>query len=268
MIAPIPATARRPLRPHKELLIAWALLLLDDDDALHGYRLHQDLRARGLDLQATSLYRWLRKFERDGWVGSSWSEPVDGPQRHVYRIAPEGRRTLHELSTSIAASRDAYSAFLHAHQQAVAQRAENPRHDAAGAVPAPRASGEQAPDPPATAALQPLRLHRELLVGWLLLQLDGGATYGYDLRREFDARGLSLDPAVMYRMLRRLEDDKWVQSRWLSPVAGPRRRFYRLTTRGRRNLDEIARLIAAIRDLHDRYLGEYESASPAPSQPR
>lgn len=265
MIAPIPAITR-PLRPHKELLIAWLLLLLDEDDALHGYRLHQELRDRGLDLQATSLYRWLRKFERDRWVGSSWSEPVDGPPRHVYRLAPEGRRTLHELSTSIAASRDAYSAFLHAHQQAVAQRTEDPGRDAAGATPSPRALREQAPDPPATAAVKPLRLHRELLVGWLLLQLDAGATYGYDLRREFDARGLSLDPAVMYRMLRRLEDDKWVQSRWLSPAAGPRRRFYRLTTRGRRKLDEIAVLIAAIRDLHDRYLREYEQARRAHSR--
>lgn len=245
MIAPVPATERRPLRPHRELLIAWALLLLDDDE-LHGYRLHQELRARGLDLQATSLYRWLGKFERDGWVSSRWAASADGPRRHVYRLAPEGRRTLHELSASIAASRDSYSAFADARQQVPAQL-------------------EPAPDRPATAAPEPLRPHRELLAGWLLLQLDAGATYGYDLRRALDARGLSLDPAVMYRMLRRLEDDKWVQSRWLSAAAGPPRRFYRLTTRGRRNLDEIARLIAAIRDLHDRYLREYENAGRAPS---
>ena len=268
LLAPIPATARRPLRPHKELLIAWALLLLDDDDAVHGYRLHQELRARGLDLQATSLYRWLRKFERDRWVSSSWSEPVDGPPRHVYRLTPEGRRTLQELSTSIAASRDTYAAFLHAHGQAVARHAESSHRDATGPVPAPRDPHRPAPDPPATAALEPLRPHRELLVGWLLLLLDAGATYGYDLRREFDARRLSLDPAVMYRMLRRLENDKWVQSRWLSPAAGPRRRFYRLTTRGRRNLDEIAGLIAAMRDVHDRYLREHEHARSAPSHGR
>jgi DNA-binding PadR family transcriptional regulator len=105
-----------------------------------------------------------------------------------------------------------------------------------------------------------LRPHRELLVGWLLLQLDAGATYGYDLRRAFDAQRLSPDPGAMYRMLRQLEADKWVQSRWMNPAAGPRRRFYRLTGRGRRNLDEIARLIAAIRDAHEAYLVAYEHA--------
>ena len=52
-----------------------------------------------------------------------------------------------------------------------------------------------------------------------------------------------------------------MQSRWLSSTGGPRRRFYRLTGRGRRNLDEIARLITAIRDAHDAYVVAYEHAS-------
>ena len=51
-----------------------------------------------------------------------------------------------------------------------------------------------------------------------------------------------------------------MQSRWVSPSAGPRRRFYRLTGRGRRTLDEIARLIATIRDAYDRYLQAYAAA--------
>ena len=227
-------------------MIASLLLLLLDDDALHGYRLHQELSARGLELQATSLYRWLRKFERDRWVSSHWAEPVEGPRRHVYRLTADGRRTLHELSTSIAASRDTYNAFLNAHHGGVAK-------------------SEPMPDQQPATAAAPLRPDRELLVGWLLLLLDGGATYGYDLRRAFAARGLSPDPAAMYRMLRKLEEDKWVESRWLSSDAGPRRRFYRLTTRGRRNLDEIAALIAAIRDSYDRYLRDYEHAHRAPS---
>lgn len=242
-------------------MIAWALLLLDDDDGRHGYRLHQALAARGLDLQATSLYRWLGKFERDRWVTSRWSEPVEGPRRHLYRLTPKGRRALHQLSGLIAVTRDTYSTFLHTHQQALARRTAGHHDDPGEAADSRRAPPLPAPDAAATFGLRP---HRELLVGWLLVRLDVGATYGYELRREFDAHGLSLDPAVMYRMLRRLEEDKWVQSRWLAPIAGPRRRLYRLTTRGRRNLDEIAELIAAIRDSHDAYLREYEAAhSPA-----
>lgn len=223
------------LRPHKELLIGWTLLLLGDDVG-YGYGLHQALRLRGLDLQATSLYRWLRNFEQDRWVASYWSEAVAGPPRRLYRLTADGRQELQQISAWIAAMRDTYSTFLTAHQHyspAVVARS-----------PAP----------------ETLRPHRELLAGWLLLHLRSGATYGYDLRRAFDAQGLRAHGSAVYRMLRRLEADSWVQSRWLSAAAGPPRRIYRLTTRGRRNLDEIAVLIAAIRDSHDTYLRAYERA--------
>lgn len=231
------------LRPHKELLIAWTLLLVDDD-VLYGYRLHQGLRARGLDVQATSLYRRLHTFERDRWVVSHWSASADGPRRRVYRLTPQGRQTLREVSGWIAAMRDTYRTFLHAHQQVRAGRPDALDGIRRGAAPVPTSG--------------PLRPHKELLAGWLSLRLDAGATYGYELRREFDAYGLSPEPSTVYRMLRRFEADKWVQSRWMSTAAGPQRRFYRLTARGRRNLDEIAVLIAAIRDSHDAYLREYE----------
>lgn len=221
----------------------WTLLLVDDD-VLYGYRLHQGLQARGLDVQATSLYRHLHTFERDRWVTSHWSASVGGPRRRVYRLTPRGRQTLHELSGWIAAMRDTYGTFLHAHHQV---RAGHP--DALDVI-------RRGAAPVRTS--RPLRPHKELLAGWLSLRLDLGATYGYELRREFDAHGLSPEPSTVYRMLRRFEADKWVQSRWLSTAAGPQRRFYRLTARGRRNLDEIALLIAAIRDSHDAYLREYE----------
>ena len=98
------------------------MLLLIGAGEQYGYALHHGLAARGLDLQATSVYRWLAKFERDRWVVSGWSEPIDGPRRHVYRLTAEGRAALHEMTGLIAAMRDAYSTFLDAHKQAVARR--------------------------------------------------------------------------------------------------------------------------------------------------
>ena len=246
----------RALRPHQELLTAWVLLLLDLGE-LHGYKLHQELVARGIELQSTVLYRRLGKFERDGWVASHWSEPVAGPRRRVYDLTPEGRSVLDESSEAVAAMRDTYSTFLDAHGHAVERR----RHDRANVdeQEAPRAvANATAAVPSASSSKQPaVRPHKELLVGWLLLHLDAGATYGYDLRREFEAHQLTPDGSTIYRMLRRLEADKWIQSRWMKPVAGPRRRFYRVTQRGRRNLDAIAHLLEAIRDQHDRYLDEH-----------
>lgn len=261
------ATPAQPaLRPQRELLIAWTLLLLDDRE-VHGYALHRSLLAARNDVRGTSVYRLLAKLERDRLVASRWSRSVDGPPRHVYRLTEEGRAALHDMAGAMAATRDVYGAFVDAHADAVARRSGDAVDEAAGPV------GREAPtpEPVAGAAAPPaqrsMRPHKELLVGWLLLLLDGGATYGYDLRRAFHALRLSPDPAGMYRMLRRLEADKWVQSRWMSSAGGPRRRFYRLTGRGRRNLDEIAVLIAAIRDAHEDYLRAYARGTSSGDRP-
>lgn len=261
-----PSSSPRALRPHKELLIAWALLQLRFGEA-HGYRLYQKLIARGLDLQSTRLYRWLRKFERDGWVASRWRDSAEGPERRVYVLTEEGRSALRAVTGLIAAVRDTYSAFLDAHAQAVARRDGDIADGDEDATDVVRESSATSPQVPARlpAGTQALRPHKELLVGWLLLHLEAGATYGYDLRRQFAAHRLIPDAGIVYRMLRKLEDDKWVQSRWMAPAAGPRRRFYRLTARGRRHLDEIAPLIATIRDSHDAYLREFEQAPRLPA---
>lgn len=237
------------------------LLLLHEDGESHGYTLHRELLARGIDVQATSVYRRLAKFDRDGWVASRWAESIDGPQRHCYTLTPQGLAALHELTASIVEARDGYARFSDAHSLALARRAAAVADGSAtsglSAAPLPDAPGAS-PAPPASQGS--LRPHKELLTGWLLLHLDAGATYGYNLRRAFNAQRLSPDAGAMYRMLRRLEADKWVQSRWLRPAAGPSRRFYRLTGRGRRNLDEIALLIKRIGDAHDSYLEAYERA--------
>lgn len=106
-----------------------------------------------------------------------------------------------------------------------------------------------------------LRPHRELTTAWLLLLLDGGASYGYELRRELDAHRLDVDPSVVYRTLRKLEHDGWVASRWTQSSTGPRRRFYRLTAEGHRRLDEIAALIADIRDIHGMFVQAHKRLS-------
>ena len=66
-----------------------------------GYTLHRELLARGVDVQATSVYRRLAKFDRDGWVASRWAESIDGPQRHCYTLTARGLGGLHELTASI-----------------------------------------------------------------------------------------------------------------------------------------------------------------------
>jgi PadR family transcriptional regulator PadR len=114
--------------------------------------------------------------------------------------------------------------------------------------------------PPQSLSTRGTRPHRELLTAWLLVLLESGASYGYDLRRELDARELSIDPSALYRTLRKLERDGWVQSRWMKAKTGPRRRFYKLTASGRENLDEMAVVIRARRDVHDAFLEAHARA--------
>jgi DNA-binding PadR family transcriptional regulator len=98
------------------------------------------------------------------------------------------------------------------------------------------------------------------MTAWLLLLLEGGASYGYELRRELAANDLEIDASVLYRVLRGLERDGLVESRWMRSDAGPRRRFYRLTAKGRRQLDEIVALIVEIRDINHMYVVAHAQA--------
>jgi PadR family transcriptional regulator PadR len=111
-----------------------------------------------------------------------------------------------------------------------------------------------------------MRAHREMLTGWLLLLLDHGASYGYDLHRALQDHHVEVDPPMLYRTLRKLESEGWVQSRWMKSVAGPRRRFYRLTPQGSDKLEELAGLITAIRDFHDAFVQAYAAAASQRSQ--
>ncbi len=269
-----PPTTSQEIRPQKELVSAWTLLLIRDSRDAHGYTLHQGLASRGVVLPATSVYRLLAKFERLRWVRSRWSESIEGPPRHLYELTASGRSALAETTLLVAAMRDTYGTFVAEHARAVARRGDELAAGDGAAVPVVRevrapTDGAGGGAPRERSALRPVRPHKELLAGWMLLVLDGGATYGYDLRRAFEAQRLSLDAAAMYRMLRRLEADRWVQSRWIGGSGtGPRRRYYRLTAPGRRSLDEIARLVADIRATHDSYLQAYagsaaESHGPA-----
>jgi DNA-binding PadR family transcriptional regulator len=95
---------------------------------------------------------------------------------------------------------------------------------------------------------------RELLTGWLLALLEDGPSYGYELRRELRARGLEVDPSVLYRTLRQLDHDALLKSRWGDWSNGPRRRLYERTAKGREELEALTRTLAVARDCHEAFL--------------
>ncbi len=101
---------------------------------------------------------------------------------------------------------------------------------------------------------------RELLTAWLLLLLDRQATHGYELRRLLEAHGVTADPGTLYRTLHRLESEGSAESTWGESAGGPRRRLYRLTTHGRRQLEELVGAIRITRDVHAAFLQAHKSA--------
>jgi len=62
--------------------------------------------------------------------------------------------------------------------------------------------------------------------------------YGYSLREELSAMGLDVNEGTLYPLLRRLESQGLLQSRWEIGEGRPRR-YYRVSARGKRVLDEM-----------------------------
>lgn len=102
----------------------------------------------------------------------------------------------------------------------------------------------------------------------LLLMLHRGKAHGYNLFSglgEFGFVADQLDPSLVYRALRDMEDSGLVTSEWDDDSLGPQRRMYRITQEGesgltewisdlRRTRQEIETLIAAYEQVgqHDK----------------
>lgn len=249
-----------PNTPDKALLTAWLLLGLRHQGERHGWGLVSELRRAGVHVEPGRAYRILRSLESAGAVTSRWTAPVNGPRRRAYRMTPEGRCQLDELVSDVKAAWQLNDAFVRAYEGAHGE--DQPGGPALQASDAPAAQGTPGDD-------AHLRAHptRELLAAWLLLLIEHHASYGYDLRRALSDHDVQANPATMYRVLRRLDDTGWLDARWIAPDRGPRRRLYRLTARGRRNLDDVARIISAARDTHGAFLHACETRAAAASTP-
>lgn len=83
---------------HKmERFMEVCLLLLLHEETGHGYGLIERLSYFGFSeeqVNVSTLYRTLRKMEREGSVVSVWEEAGQGPRRRVYNITESGQKEL------------------------------------------------------------------------------------------------------------------------------------------------------------------------------
>lgn len=80
-----------------ERFLEVCLLILLYHEEGYGYGLIEQLAYFGFhaeELNAGTLYRTLRKMEKEGMVTSDWAEGGPGPRRRVYSITETGKTDL------------------------------------------------------------------------------------------------------------------------------------------------------------------------------
>ena len=86
----MPGGARLP----KNFITPWVLLVLKQWN-LHGYLILQQLNQMGFaDVDHATLYRELRRLEKEGFLASEWETGGSGPARRVYSITATGEEML------------------------------------------------------------------------------------------------------------------------------------------------------------------------------
>lgn len=93
----------------------------------------------------------------------------------------------------------------------------------------------------------------------ILLALADGDRHGYGIIREIEERegaGATPSTGALYLALQRMEREALIEAAPEPPESGdPRRRYYRLTSRGRREAEvESSRLAALVRAARGRNL--------------
>jgi DNA-binding PadR family transcriptional regulator len=89
----------------------------------------------------------------------------------------------------------------------------------------------------------------------ILTVLDRGERYGYELIKQIELEsGGKLQPkeGTIYPVLHQLEKEGAISSRWGSGDGARKRKYYRITARGRKILDRKKHEWFSFRDLMDR----------------
>ena len=81
------------VRP-KNWTVPVALVLLREEGS-HGYELMERLEEFGFEeVDAGTLYRTLRRMEKEGLCESEWETSESGPARRTYSVTDEGEEYL------------------------------------------------------------------------------------------------------------------------------------------------------------------------------
>jgi DNA-binding PadR family transcriptional regulator len=105
----------------------------------------------------------------------------------------------------------------------------------------------------------------------LLMLSEKGQSYGYDLAGSMERYALTdaaIEGAALYRTLRRLEGNGYVQSEWDVQGSGPARRVYLLTADGARHLREWSEVLDHLSKAMGRFVRKVEHSNGGKKTPK
>lgn len=91
----------------------------------------------------------------------------------------------------------------------------------------------------------------------ILSTLSGGDSYGYEILKDIaqTSRGeYEMKEPSLYTSLKRLETQNYVESYWGNETQGARRKYYRITSAGKDELDEATQRWNNVKVIIDRLL--------------
>lgn len=97
-----------------------SLLLFLSKGSSYGYDLIEKLRMLGFHEESVdigSVYRTLRKLEKEGFAKSSWQKTKGQKKKRYYEITSQGMRLLEKWTERIKERKKALSKFVRIYQQ-------------------------------------------------------------------------------------------------------------------------------------------------------
>ncbi len=146
------------------------------------------------------------------------------------------------------------------------------RPSAAGSTPEPTSDPRTTRDRRTDPAVEPEAARepfpgwppRDILAPFVLLAVSLQRSHGYVIEDYLRALGLfGITMSTLYRTLRQMEKDGFLESTWEPGPTGPARRVYTITDSGHVWLDSSAAMLGAYRDTIDRFFGLYGAGPDA-----
>jgi PadR family transcriptional regulator PadR len=108
---------------------------------------------------------------------------------------------------------------------------------------------------------------RDILPPFVLLAVSLQRAHGYVIEDYLRALGLfGITMSTLYRTLRQMEKDGYLESTWEPGPTGPARRVYTITDAGHVWLDSSAAMLNVYRETINRFFGLYDAGPRAPRQ--